>query len=199
MQRACAKWGFAAHICADPSRLRRAKTALSFPGLGRRAAPWPPLITGLGEALRQRLGRGVPVLGICSPITNIPRPLGRRGHADPWPSGRRNARFQFADPALKVPHMGWNTQAFASPILCFRTCGRTMPSTSSTVISPCPGSRGGAAEVTYEQPFCCALGKDSYVGVQFHTRNQTGGACLALALRRLGRGFCPRRRGGQPC
>jgi len=38
------------------------------------------------------------------------------------------------------------------------------------------------AEATYEQPFCCALGKDNYVGVQFHTE-KSGRAGLALLAR----------------
>ena len=58
VQRACAEVGLAAEICADPSRLRRADRII-FPGVGQAGSAMATLNrTGLGEALRQRLGEG---------------------------------------------------------------------------------------------------------------------------------------------
>lgn len=183
VQRACAEVGLAAHICADPSRLRRADRII-FPGVGQAGSAMATLNrTGLGEALRQRLGEGVPVLGIC---LGLQISLDHSEEGDTPTLGLlagETRRFQFADPALKVPHMGWNTLSLRQPhpvlqdlreddAFYFVHSYFTVPRDPAVVL----------AEVTYEQPFCCALGKDSYVGVQFHTE-KSGRAGLALLSR----------------
>lgn len=183
VQRACAEVGLAAHICGDPSRLRRADRII-FPGVGQAGSAMATLNrTGLGEALRQRLGEGVPVLGIC---LGLQISLDHSEEGDTPTLGLlagETRRFQFADPALKVPHMGWNTLSLRQPhpvlqdlreddAFYFVHSYFTVPRDPAVVL----------AEVTYEQPFCCALGKDSYVGVQFHTE-KSGRAGLALLSR----------------
>jgi glutamine amidotransferase len=183
VQRACAEVGLAAEISADPARLRRADRII-FPGVGQAGSAMATLNrTGLADALRQRLGEGVPVLGIC---------LGLQISLDHSEEGDtptlslvagETRRFHFADPTLKVPHMGWNTLSLRQPhpvlkdlheddAFYFVHSYYTVPKDPSMVL----------AEATYEQPFCCALGKDNYVGVQFHTE-KSGRAGLALLAR----------------
>ncbi|MFZ8891303.1 MAG: imidazole glycerol phosphate synthase subunit HisH, partial [Pseudomonadales bacterium] len=155
-----------------------------FPGVGQAGSAMATLIrTGLADALRQRLGEGVPVLGIC---------LGLQISLDHSEEGDtptlslvagETRRFHFADPTLKVPHMGWNTLSLRQPhpvlkdlheddAFYFVHSYYTVPKDPAVVL----------AEATYEQPFCCALGKDNYVGVQFHTE-KSGRAGLALRAR----------------
>jgi glutamine amidotransferase len=183
VQRACAEVGLAAEISADPARLRRADRII-FPGVGQAGSAMATLNrTGLADALRQRLGEGVPVLGIC---------LGLQISLDHSEEGDTptlslvagdTRRFHFADPTLKVPHMGWNTLSLRQPhpvlkdlheddAFYFVHSYYTVPQDPAVVL----------AEATYEQPFCCALGKDNYVGVQFHTE-KSGRAGLALLAR----------------
>ena len=183
VQRACAEVGLAAEISADPARLRRADRII-FPGVGQAGSAMATLNrTGLADALRQRLGEGVPVLGIC---------LGLQISLDHSEEGDtptlslvagETRRFHFADPTLKVPHMGWNTLSLRQPHpvlkdlhvdddFYFVHSYYTVPQDPALVL----------AEATYEQPFCCALGKDNYVGVQFHTE-KSGRAGLALLAR----------------
>lgn len=183
VQRACAEVGLAAEISADPARLRRADRII-FPGVGQAGSAMATLNrTGLADALRQRLGEGVPVLGIC---------LGLQISLDHSEEGDTptlslvagdTRRFHFADPTLKVPHMGWNTLSLRQPhpvlkdlheddAFYFVHSYYTVPKDPAVVL----------AEATYEQPFCCALGKDNYVGVQFHTE-KSGRAGLALLAR----------------
>ena len=183
VQRACAEVGLAAEISADPARLRRADRII-FPGVGQAGSAMATLNrTGLADALRQRLGEGVPVLGIC---------LGLQISLDHSEEGDtptlslvagETRRFHFADPTLKVPHMGWNTLSLRQPhpvlkdlheddAFYFVHSYYTVPKDPAVVL----------AEATYEQPFCCALGKDNYVGVQFHTE-KSGRAGLALLAR----------------
>ena len=183
VQRACAEVGLAAEISADPARLRRADRII-FPGVGQAGSAMATLNrTGLADALRQRLSEGVPVLGIC---------LGLQISLDHSEEGDtptlslvagETRRFHFADPTLKVPHMGWNTLSLRQPhpvlkdlheddAFYFVHSYYTVPKDPAVVL----------AEATYEQPFCCALGKDNYVGVQFHTE-KSGRAGLALLAR----------------
>lgn len=183
VQRACAEVGLAAEISADPARLRRANRII-FPGVGQAGSAMATLNrTGLADALRQRLGEGVPVLGIC---LGLQISLDHSEEGDTPTLGLvagETRRFHFADPTLKVPHMGWNTLRLRQPHPVLKDLHEddafyfvhgyyTVPSDPAVVL----------AEATYEQPFCCALGKDNYVGVQFHTE-KSGRAGLALLAR----------------
>lgn len=183
VQRACAEVGLAAEISADPARLRRADRII-FPGVGQAGSAMATLHrTGLADALRHRLGEGVPVLGIC---LGLQISLDHSEEGDTPTLGLvagETRRFQFTDPTLKVPHMGWNTLTLRQPHPVLRDLHKddafyfvhsyyTVPRDPAVVL----------AEATYEQPFCCALGRDNYVGVQFHTE-KSGRAGLALLAR----------------
>ena len=183
VQRACAEVGLAAVISSDPAHLARAERII-FPGVGQAGSAMATLArTGLGETLRRRLADGVPVLGIC---LGLQISLSHSEEGDTSTLGLvpgETRRFQFADPTLKVPHMGWNsiTVTQAHPVLAdlheddafyFVHSYYTVPADPRVVL----------ATATYEQPFCCAVGKDNYVGVQFHTE-KSGRAGLALLAR----------------
>lgn len=95
-------------VTADPSEIRSA-TRIIFPGVGRASSAVHTLIeSGLGDALRESFQRGTPILGIC---------LGTQIILDASEEDETEClglipgtakRFQFSNPSLKIPHMGWN-------------------------------------------------------------------------------------------
>lgn len=96
-------------ITADPEQIASA-TKLVLPGVGAFDAGMESLErTGLIELLTRRVLRDrIPVLGICLGM----QLMARRSAEGQRPGlGWLNAevlRFEPADAALKVPHMGWN-------------------------------------------------------------------------------------------
>lgn len=105
-------------VTSDPDEVRRAERIV-LPGVGafadcmRGLRAVPGLFDALTEAVR---GDGKPFLGICVGM----QLLATRGleHVTTdgldWIGGEV-AAIRPADPALKVPHMGWNTLAAARP------------------------------------------------------------------------------------
>lgn len=107
-------------VTADPAAVRSAGRIV-FPGVGAAGAAMRNLAaTGMADALRDGIARGVPFLGICLG-TQI---LFDRSEEDGGvaclgiiPGAAR--RFTPADRADKVPHMGWNSVKFARPHTLF--------------------------------------------------------------------------------
>ena len=81
----------------------------------------------------------------------------------------RVRRFDFSDPSLKVPHMGWNEVKALRPhpLLSGMEEGDEFYFVHS-YFPEVGNTRCVYAEAYYEQDFCCALGKRNYFGVQFH-------------------------------
>ncbi len=99
-------------VTADPARIRRADRIV-LPGVGAFAAcrrgldAVPGLVAALDEAVMQR---GRPFLGICVGM-QLMASRGLEHEVTPglgWISGDV-AAIEPSDPALKIPHMGWNT------------------------------------------------------------------------------------------
>ena len=156
-----------------------------LPGVGAFAACMSALraVPGMVEAMEQAvLRRGRPFLGIC---------VGMQLMADAGEEHGRHAGLGWipgtvslltpADPALKVPHMGWNDVIVAD--------GHTMvargeayflhsyafePSDSATRI----------AVTDHGGPVTAAIGRDNLLGVQFHPEKSQayGLAFLARVL-----------------
>ena len=108
--------GVAAEITDDADRLRRADRVI-FPGVGAAGAAMDSL-RGLGllEALRERIASGVPFLGICIGMQLLLDYSEEDGGAEcigVFPGKVR--LFQPADPACKIPQMGWNAVDFVKP------------------------------------------------------------------------------------
>ncbi|MEO5844597.1 MAG: imidazole glycerol phosphate synthase subunit HisH [Caldimonas sp.] len=103
------KIGHASEVTADADRVATA-TKLILPGVGAFDAGMARLQqSGLVPVLDERVGRsGIPILGICLGMQLMTR---RSSEGDRPGLGWIDAdtlRFTAADPALKVPHMGWN-------------------------------------------------------------------------------------------
>lgn len=128
-------------------------------------------VPGMLEALTEAvMGRGVPFLGICVGMQMLAdegleyRPTPGFG----WIGGRVE-RITPADPALKVPHMGWNDLEVARshPILAGIPVGGHayfVHSWQFRVADPADL----VASVDYGGPVTAIVARDNIVGLQFH-------------------------------
>lgn len=181
--RACSEVGLAAEISADPQRVAHADRVI-FPGVGQAAAAMAALRrTGLDEALHAALDAGTPMLGIC---LGLQISLDRSEEGDTTTLGLIPGtvrRFALDDPRLKIPHMGWNAIRVkqAHPVLAGVDPEDEFYFVHGFYAEPADADEMLATAV-YEREFCCALGRDNYVGVQFHTE-KSGRAGLGLIER----------------
>ena len=169
VQRACLEVGGDAIISNDPADVQGAERVI-FPGVGAAGAAMRNLkARGLDTALLEAVRRGKPVLGIC---LGLQIALTRSEENDQETLGLvpgRVKRFAFDDPALKVPHMGWNAVAVQRrhPLL-----DGIEPGTEFYFVHayyPVPAQDEMVCAVAdYEGEFCCALAHGSYFGTQFH-------------------------------
>ena len=169
VQRACAEVGTAAVITSDPAEVRRADRVI-FPGVGAAGSAMRSLrARGLDRALLDVMRDGTPVLGIC---LGLQISLDRSEENDQQTLGLIPGdvrRFALTDPALKVPHMGWNAVRIvrAHPLLAHVEPGDEFYFVHAYY--PVPSDEGTVRAVAdYEGPFCCALGVDNYFATQFH-------------------------------
>ena len=162
--------GLENQISADPQVVRDAGH-LIFPGVGQASAAMRVLQErGLGEAIRSAFQRGTPILGICIGCQII---LDHSEEGDTACLGLlpgQCLRFKLNDPALKIPHMGWNAVSTtrAHPLLSHLRPGDEFyfvhsyypqPADPATVYATCD----------YGGSFPVAIGVDNLFAVQFHT------------------------------
>lgn len=103
------KIGANAEISSDPQRIAVAEK-LVLPGVGAFDAGMENLNrSGLVPQLNERvLERGVPTLGICLGMQLMARTSSEGAQPGLGWLDAEVRRFEPANPALKVPHMGWN-------------------------------------------------------------------------------------------
>lgn len=99
-------------VTSDPADVRAAERIV-LPGVGAYADCWAGLIAvqGMVEALRDSvLNAGKPFLGICVGMQLLSERGFEHGVTEGlgWIKGDVK-RIEPGDPALKIPHMGWNT------------------------------------------------------------------------------------------
>lgn len=127
--------------------------------------------TGLFEAIDEAVTRrAVPFLGICIGM----QMLASRGlEFEPTPGfdwiGGEVVRITPADPALKVPHMGWNDLVLDRPhpvLDGISTGDHAYFVHSFHFVVADPAHR--LAHVDYAGPITAIVGRDNIVGTQFH-------------------------------
>jgi len=183
VERACREVGLDAAVSGDPAAVARAERVI-FPGVGQAASAMATLRrTGMGAALRHAVAAGAPTLGIC---LGLQISLERSEEGDTPCLGLfpgRVRRFALDDPRLKVPHMGWNEVRVRRrhPVLAGIEPGDEFYFVHAYYPEPalCDSV---LAVADYEREFCCAMGADNYVGVQFHAE-KSGRVGLDLLAR----------------
>ncbi len=159
-------------VSADPETVRRAERIV-LPGVGAFADCRAGLmaIPGLFEAIEARaIAGGVPFLGICVGQQMLGS-LGREFGDTPgfgWIPGEV-VRLTPADPALKVPHMGWNALEILAPhpVLAGIATGEHAYFVHSYHLVPAdPAQRIASAD--HGGPVTAIVARDNLIGTQFH-------------------------------
>ena len=195
VQRALEYLGIPSRMVSTGDDLRRATVGRSagnrpalgkleriiFPGVGHAGTAMETLrARGLDVALRDAFERGIPILGICLGAQIV---LSRSEEGDTPCLGLIpgcSPRFDLADRALKVPHMGWNAVRIRQPHpvlnevqdedeFYFVHAYYPLPSQASRVFATCH----------YGGPFPAVIGDRNLVATQFHPE-KSGRIGLAL-------------------
>jgi glutamine amidotransferase len=173
-------------VTADPELVRRADRIV-LPGVGAFADCRAGLhaVIGMPEALEERVIRGgAPFFGICVGMQLMAtRGLEKGEHPGlGWIDGEVRLLTP-ADPALKVPHMGWNTLAFrrSHKLLEGLVDGAAGLHAyfvhSYHVVTAAPETLIATAD--YGGAVTAAVGRDNLFGTQFHPeKSQTLGLAL---------------------
>jgi glutamine amidotransferase len=137
----------------------------------------PGLREALDEAVR---GRGRPFLGICVGM-QLMASRGLEFGETPglgWIPGEVR-RLRPADPAAKIPHMGWNDLINPrGPDLIAAIGAAPMYFTHSFAFWP-DDAANVAAEADHGGPFPAAVVRENMAGVQFHPeKSQSAGLAL---------------------
>lgn len=173
-------------VTADPDVVRKADRIV-LPGVGafadcrRGLVGVPGMVEAMTEAVR---GRGRPFLGICVGMQLMAgRGLEKETSAGlGWVPGDIDL-IRPADPALKIPHMGWNTLDVTRdhPVLAGIPTGPQglhayfvhsyhLTATAADVV---------LAEAAYGTRVTAMIARDTMVGTQFHPeKSQTLGLSL---------------------
>ena len=161
--------GATVHVTADPEILRAADRIV-LPGVGsfRACAEGLRGIPGLVEAMdeRVRVG-GAPFLGVCVGM----QLLATRGleHGETpglgWIAGEVR-EIERTDPAIKVPHMGWNDVALTAHAGAVLEEGEAYFLHSYHFAAANPHEI--AAMTDHGGGIVAAVARDNLLGVQFH-------------------------------
>jgi len=152
-------------VTADPDAVRRADRIV-LPGVGAFAACAGALaaIPGMRDALEEAVRREAkPFLGICVGMQLMAdRGEEHQGHDGlGWIAGRVTALVP-SDPALKVPHMGWNDVVAALPHPLI------VPGEAYFLHSFAFEGADVLATTDHGGAVTAAIGRDNMIGVQFH-------------------------------
>ncbi len=144
-----------------------------LPGVGAFAACMAALEArpGVAEAMTEAVhARGAPFLGICVGMQLLASrglEFGETPGLD-WIGGSVR-RLEPTDPAIKIPHMGWNslTGVADHPVFAGLKDGQTVYFTHSFAFFPRDGA-DVAAYVEHGERFPAAVASGNVAGVQFH-------------------------------
>ncbi len=169
------KYAQSINVTGDPAVVARASRVV-LPGVGAFADCRQGLdaIPGMIETLNETvLQRGRPFLGICVGM-QLMAERGLEYQETPglgWIAGEVH-RIAMSDPALKIPHMGWNTLEMLRPhpLLEDIPLGPDGPHAyfvHSFAMKPLHRI-DVIAETDYGAPLAALVGRDNMAGTQFH-------------------------------
>jgi glutamine amidotransferase len=169
VQKAFEQVGAQACISSDPQVIAQAEK-LVLPGVGAfRDAITKLRETGLDQVILEHIQLQAPFLGICLGM----QLLFTRSHEDGLYAGLdifagEVLRFESL-PAIKVPHMGWNTLEFSTECPLFKGLPEN-PSVYFVHSYYCQpvDERWIAARSHHPFPFAAALWRDNLFATQFH-------------------------------
>ena len=186
-ERAAAETGLdgAIIVTSRPEEVALAERIV-LPGVGafadcrRGLAAVPGLESALVEAVMRR---GRPFLGICVGM-QLMAERGREFETVDglgWIGGDIVA-IERADPALKIPHMGWNEllPRAAHPVLAGLPAGTHAYFVHSYHFRPAD-SADLIAETDYGGPLAAVIGRDNLIGTQFHPEKSQMAGLLLIA------------------
>lgn len=177
--------GAAVRLSDSPQVVCRAG-ALVLPGVGAFGAAMTRLReTGLADALLERVAAGVPVLGVCLGLQVLFQRSSEDGdHVGLGVFAGTVERVQPTDPALKVPHMGWNEVRWVGPGGAVMGADLPDPAHLYFVHSYAAHPADGAivAGVTdYGGDVVAAVARDVVWAVQFHPEKSSSVGLMLLA------------------
>jgi glutamine amidotransferase len=169
VKRALDYLGLDSTVSADPRVLRSAER-LIFPGVGHATSAMTTLRErGLDLVLETAFTAGTPILGICLGTQII---LSRSEEGDTPCLGIIEGnvpRFKLTDPALKIPHMGWDSVRLVRqhPVLRDIKPGDEFYFVHSFYPQPSdPAAVIGLGD--YEIEFPAIIGRNNLIALQFH-------------------------------
>jgi glutamine amidotransferase len=169
-------------VTADPVLVAAADRVV-LPGVGAFASCRAGLdASGVYEAMNEAVhGKGAPFLGICvghQLLASEGLEFGVTPGLD-WIQGQVK-KLAPNDPALTIPHMGWNAIAFtrAHPLFEGVETGAHMYYANSFALTP-TDTADVLATTDHGGPFTAAVAKGNVAGVQFHPeKSQAAGLAL---------------------
>ena len=172
-------------VTNDPDTVAKADRIV-LPGVGAFAACMSALAErpGVIEAMNVAVkNRGVPFLGICVGM-QLMASRGLEFGVTPglgWIEADVR-KIAPGDPALKVPHMGWNSLEAVTelPVLDGLRAGAPVYVTHSFAMFP-EDSADVAAYVDHGGRFPAAVARDNLAGVQFHPEKSQAAGLKLLA------------------
>ena len=171
-------------VTDDPDVIANADRIV-LPGVGAFAACMAAFEArpGVSEAMTEAVhGKGAPFLGICVGMQLLASrglEFGETPGLD-WIAGDVRKLQDGGDPAIKIPHMGWNglTGVTDQPLMAGLKDGQTVYFTHSFAFFP-RDERDVAAYVDHGERFPAAVARGNVAGVQFHPeKSQASGLSL---------------------
>ena len=177
-------------VVTDDPDVVAAADRIVLPGVGAFAACMAALEarSGVIEAMTEAVhGKGAPFLGICVGMQLLASrglEFGETPGLD-WIEGDVRKLDDGGDPAIKIPHMGWNglTNVGDAPLFAGLKDGQTVYFTHSFAFFP-KDEADVAAYVEHGERFPAAVARGNVAGVQFHPEKSqaTGLSLLARFL-----------------
>ena len=157
-------------VSSDPNVIRSADR-LILPGVGAfRDAREKLSSSGLDKVVTEEVKNGKKLLGICLGMQMLFEKSFEYGEYEGLGllKGEIRPIAEVIDPALKIPHIGWNALSFykKSPLFRYLNEGDFVYFVHSFYATGCEDSLVATAE--YSVPLTAAVAKDNIYGCQFH-------------------------------